>query len=85
MNRECKSHEALAILVMNEVGLCEELVEFKGVTILRTDRRNPKASNWEAVFETLRYSGADRPTPMPIAHPLADEIVRKLQLQYDLN
>jgi hypothetical protein len=85
MNKECKSPEALAILVMNEVGLYEDLAEIKGVAIRRTDRPDPKAANWGALFETLRYSGDRRPTPMPITHPLADEIVRKLQSLYDLN
>lgn len=84
MSRECKTPEALAVMVMKEVGLCEDLAEFKGVTIRKTDRHNPNAPNWEALFETLRYSGLTRPTAMPITHPLADEIVRKIQLQYDV-
>jgi hypothetical protein len=84
MNRVTKTSQALTLIIMDEVGLCEELAEFKGVTILRTDRHHPQAPNWDATFETLRYSGNSRPIPMPIAHPLADEIIRKLQSQYDL-
>jgi hypothetical protein len=83
MDRQTKTTTELIIIVMAEVGLHEELQEIKGVTIRKTGRRNPEAANWDAVFETVRYSKDNRPIPMPIAHPLADEIVQKLQTQYE--
>jgi len=83
MDRQTKTTTELIIIVMQEVGLHEELQEFKGVTIRKTGRRNPAAANWYAVFETVRYSEDNRPIPMPIAHPLADAIVQKLQTQYE--
>jgi hypothetical protein len=83
MDRQTKTTTELIIIVMGEIGLHEELQEIKGVTIRKTGRRNPESANWEAVFETVRYANDKRPIPMPIAHPLADKIVQKLQSQYD--
>jgi hypothetical protein len=83
MDRQTKTTTELIIIVMQEVSLHEELQEIKGVTIRKTGRRNPEAANWEAVFETVRYSEDNRPVPMPIAHPLADKIVQTLQSQYE--
>jgi hypothetical protein len=83
MDRQTKTTTELIIIVMGEIGLHEELQEIKGVTIRKTGRRNAEAANWDAVFETLQYSKDKRPIPMPITHPLADQIVQKLQSQYD--
>lgn len=83
MDRQTKTTTELIIIVMDEVGHHEELEEIKGVTIRKRGRRDPEVANWDAVFETVRYSEDNRPIPMPIEHPLADKIVRKLQSQYD--
>lgn len=84
MPRQSKTTKALAVIVMGEIGLHDELKkEITGVTIRKTERHNPKAPNWEAVFETVGYSSDGRPIPMPVPHPLAYEIVSKLQSQFD--
>ena len=83
MDRQTKTTTELIVIVMDEVGLHEELDEIKGVTIRKTGRRDPEAANWDAVFETLQYSKDNRPIPMPITHPLADQIVQNLLSQYD--
>ena len=84
MERQQKTSRALAVIVMDEIRAYSELNEIQGVTIRHAERHNSKMPNWDAVFEMPGSDASGRPAPMPVPHPLAYELVRKLQARFDL-
>ena len=84
MSKQQKTSKALAVIVMEEVGLHPELKKIKGVTIRHAQRHNPEAPNWDAVFELIGYDQDGRPIPVPVPPDLAYQIVRELQSRFDL-
>jgi hypothetical protein len=84
MERQQKTSRELEAMVMAEVRAHRELNDILGVIIRRAQRLTPETPNWDAVFNMPGTDASGRPIPMPIPHPLAYELVRKLQACFDL-
>lgn len=82
--REQKTSNALAVIVMGGIRTHPELNEIQGVTIRRIERPEAMMPNWDAIFYTRGTDSSGRLAPMPVAHPFAYELVRKLQIRFDL-
>lgn len=85
MAKETKTQIELAVAIMNKIREYPEVAsEIKAVEVRRAERHNPKASNWDAIFEMLGFDSSGRPVPMMTPHPLAQNIVQELQGRFDL-